>query len=100
MKAVRFDNYGDIDVLRVADIAMPEPVHGEVLVKVKAASINPGEAGIRKGVPRQNLIRAECGAILSSRYSVKSLNLIKNCFEEREVLSGAGTSVRACSAYI
>jgi hypothetical protein len=51
-------------------------------------------------VPRQNLIRAECGAILSSRYSVKSLNLVKNCFEEREVLSGAGTSVRACSAYI
>ena len=50
MKAVRFDNYGDIDVLRVADVAMPEPVHGEVLVKVKAASINPGEAGIRKGL--------------------------------------------------
>ena len=36
MKAVRFDNYGDIDVLREADVAMPEPVHGEVLVKVKA----------------------------------------------------------------
>jgi len=51
-------------------------------------------------VPRQNLIRAECGAILSYRYSVKSLNLIKNCFEEREVLSGTGTSVRTCNAYI
>src|ERR1700675_2942225 len=50
MKAVRFDNYGDIDVLRLADVAMPEPVHGEVLVKVKAASINPGEAAIRKGL--------------------------------------------------
>ena len=31
---------------------------------------------------------------------MKSLNLIKNCLEERDVLSGAGTSVRACSAYI
>ena len=50
MKAVRFDNYGDIDVLRVADVPMPEPVRGEVLVKVKAASINPGEAAIRKGL--------------------------------------------------
>jgi NADPH:quinone reductase-like Zn-dependent oxidoreductase len=50
MKAVRFDNYGGIDVLRVADVAMPEPVHGEVLVKVKAASINPGEAKIRQGL--------------------------------------------------
>lgn len=50
MKAVRFDKYGDIDVLRVVDVAMPEPAHGEVLVNVKAASINPGEAGIRKGL--------------------------------------------------
>jgi NADPH:quinone reductase-like Zn-dependent oxidoreductase len=50
MKAVRFDNYGDIDVLRVVDVAIPEPVHGEVLVKVKAASINPGEGKIRQGL--------------------------------------------------
>lgn len=50
MKAVRFDNYGGIDVLRVADVPVPEPVHGEVLVKVKAASINPGEAKIREGL--------------------------------------------------
>jgi NADPH:quinone reductase-like Zn-dependent oxidoreductase len=50
MKAVRFDNYGDIDVLRVADVPVPEPAQGEVLVKVKAASINPGEAKIREGL--------------------------------------------------
>jgi len=49
MKAVRFDQYGGIDVLRVADVPVPEPGHGEVLVKVKAASINPGEAKIREG---------------------------------------------------
>ena len=50
MKAVRFDNYGGIDVLRVADVPIPEPAQGEVLVKVKAASINPGEAKIREGL--------------------------------------------------
>ena len=50
MKAVRFDRYGDIDVLHVADVPVPEPAQGEVLVKVKAASINPGEAKIREGV--------------------------------------------------
>jgi NADPH:quinone reductase-like Zn-dependent oxidoreductase len=49
MKAVRFDKYGGIDVLRVADVPIPEPGQGEVLVKVKAASINPGEAKIRDG---------------------------------------------------
>jgi NADPH:quinone reductase-like Zn-dependent oxidoreductase len=50
MKAVRFDKYGGIDVLRVADVPVPEPAQGEVLVQVKAASINPGEAKIREGV--------------------------------------------------
>ena len=50
MKAVRFDSYGGIDVLRVADVPVPEPAQGEVLVKVKAASINPGEAKVREGL--------------------------------------------------
>jgi NADPH:quinone reductase-like Zn-dependent oxidoreductase len=50
MKAVRFDSYGGVDVLRVADVPVPEPAQGEVLVNVKAASINPGEAKIREGL--------------------------------------------------
>jgi len=50
MKAVRFDKYGGIDVLYVADVPTPEPAAGEVLVKVKAAAINPGESKIREGM--------------------------------------------------
>jgi NADPH:quinone reductase-like Zn-dependent oxidoreductase len=46
---VRFDHYGDRDVLYVADVAVPEPADGEVVVQVRAAGINPGEAAIRKG---------------------------------------------------
>jgi NADPH:quinone reductase-like Zn-dependent oxidoreductase len=49
MKAVRFEEYGDIDVLKIEDIARPEPKAGEVLIKVKAAGINPGEDSIRSG---------------------------------------------------
>jgi NADPH:quinone reductase-like Zn-dependent oxidoreductase len=48
-KAVQFDRYGDIDVLEVRDVPRPTPSAGEVLVKVKAAGINPGEAMIRQG---------------------------------------------------
>lgn len=50
MKAVRFDKYGGIGVLYVADVPVPEPAQGEALVKVKAAAINPGEAKIREGL--------------------------------------------------
>ncbi len=50
MKAVRFDEYGGIDVLKVVDVPRPVPDPGQVLVQVKAAGINPGEAKIREGL--------------------------------------------------
>jgi len=49
-KAVRFDEYGGIDVLKVVDVPRPVPGPGEVVVQVKAAGINPGEAKIRVGL--------------------------------------------------
>jgi NADPH:quinone reductase-like Zn-dependent oxidoreductase len=48
-KAVQFDSYGGIDVLEVRDVPRPVPGHGEVLVLVRAAGINPSEAVIRSG---------------------------------------------------
>jgi NADPH:quinone reductase-like Zn-dependent oxidoreductase len=48
-RAVRFDHYGGRDVLYVADIDMPSPGPGEVIVEIRAAGINPGEAAIRVG---------------------------------------------------
>jgi NADPH:quinone reductase-like Zn-dependent oxidoreductase len=50
VKAVQFDKYGPADVLKVADVPLPVPMPGQVLVKVKAAGINPGEAKIREGM--------------------------------------------------
>jgi NADPH:quinone reductase-like Zn-dependent oxidoreductase len=50
MRAVRFDRYGDLDVLEVVEVEVPKPGPGELLVRVKAAGINPGEAAIRKGL--------------------------------------------------
>jgi NADPH:quinone reductase-like Zn-dependent oxidoreductase len=50
MRAVRFGEYGTEDVLEVADVPVPEPGSGQVLVRVRAAGINPGEAKIREGL--------------------------------------------------
>lgn len=49
MKAVRFDEFGGIDVLRIDEIDRPVPGDEQVLVQVRAAGINPGEAALRAG---------------------------------------------------
>ncbi|MEU4547156.1 alcohol dehydrogenase catalytic domain-containing protein [Nonomuraea dietziae] len=48
-KAVRYDEFGGIEVLRVDDVDRPAPDDGQVLIRVKAAGVNPGEAAIRTG---------------------------------------------------
>jgi NADPH:quinone reductase len=48
-QAVQFDQYGDRDVLHIATVDVPSPAPDEVVVEVRAAGINPGEAGIRSG---------------------------------------------------
>jgi NADPH:quinone reductase-like Zn-dependent oxidoreductase len=48
-KAVKFDRYGGIEVLQVQDVDRPSTPPGRVMVRVKAAGINPGEAAIRVG---------------------------------------------------
>jgi NADPH:quinone reductase-like Zn-dependent oxidoreductase len=52
-RAVRFDRYGDLDVLHVTDVEPPEPGPGQVQVAVRAAGINPGETSIRQGLYEQ-----------------------------------------------
>ena len=52
-RAVRYDEFGGIDVLRVDEVERPVPGDGQVLVRVKAAGINPSEAAIRTGAVAQ-----------------------------------------------
>ena len=43
MKALRFSKFGSPSVLAIEEIPRPEPRDGEVLVRVKAAAINPSD---------------------------------------------------------
>ncbi|MGI8412406.1 MAG: NADP-dependent oxidoreductase [Solirubrobacteraceae bacterium] len=49
MRAVRFDEYGGVDVLEVREVGDPVAGPGQVVVAVAAAGINPGEIAIREG---------------------------------------------------
>ena len=48
MKAVRIHEFGDVDVLQYEDVERPEPQAGEVLVRVRAAGVNPVDCVCRK----------------------------------------------------
>ena len=52
MRALVQDRYGSPDVLRVDDVATPVPGHGEVLVRVRAASVNARDWHVMRGEPR------------------------------------------------
>ncbi|WP_432841052.1 NADP-dependent oxidoreductase [Dactylosporangium sp. CA-092794] len=49
MKAVRFHEYGDPDVLRYEDVAQPVPGPGQVRIRVAATSFNGVDGNIRGG---------------------------------------------------
>ncbi|WP_338739803.1 NADPH:quinone reductase [Haloplanus salilacus] len=49
MKAIRYHEHGDTDVLTVDDVPTPEPGPGELLVRVRAASVNPIDTYVRDG---------------------------------------------------
>lgn len=49
MKAVRISGFGGPEVLELVDIEKPEPADDEVLIRVRAASVNPVDYKIRSG---------------------------------------------------
>jgi NADPH:quinone reductase-like Zn-dependent oxidoreductase len=51
MKAACRERYGPADVLSIQDVAVPTPSRGEILVRVKAATVNRTDAAILHGKP-------------------------------------------------
>lgn len=52
MKAVVMERYGGPDVLKLRDVATPTPKGDEVLVRVRAASVNDWDWALLRGRPR------------------------------------------------
>ena len=55
MKAVVLHEPGNPDVLRYEEVERPEPVDGEVLIRVRAASVNPIDWKYRRGLAEKQL---------------------------------------------
>ncbi len=52
MKAVRFHEFGGLDVLRVDEVEDPSPGPGEVVVRIRASALNHLDVDVREGVSR------------------------------------------------
>lgn len=50
MRRVMVNEYGDVDVLEICDVPVPEPADGEVLIQVKVAGINYADIMQRNGL--------------------------------------------------
>jgi len=59
VKAIVYREYGSPDVLRLEEVAKPAPKAGEVVVKVRAASVNALDWHFMRGTPR--IMRAAFG---------------------------------------
>jgi NADPH:quinone reductase-like Zn-dependent oxidoreductase len=68
MKAVRIHEDGGPEVLRYEDVPDPEPRDGEVLVELRAASLNHLDVWIRKGlpsVPKPRILGADGAGVIA-----------------------------------
>ncbi|MFG2298860.1 NADP-dependent oxidoreductase [Streptomyces sp. NPDC048603] len=50
MRAVVVDGFGGPEVVRVAEVPVPQPAAGQVRIRVRAAAVNPVDVAVRVGV--------------------------------------------------
>jgi zinc-binding alcohol dehydrogenase/oxidoreductase len=68
MKAIRIHEDGGPDVLRYEDVPDPVPADGEVLIELRAASLNHLDVWIRKGmpsVPKPRILGADGAGVIA-----------------------------------
>lgn len=53
MQAIRIHNYGGLEALVLEQAPRPEPQAGQVLIRLKAAGVNPADSAYRSGASKQ-----------------------------------------------
>lgn len=84
MKAALLTGYGGPEMLKLADVPLPQMApHNEVLIEVKAAGLNPFEAKLRRGwlaglftLPMPHVLGTDvAGVVVRKGFDVSELNI-------------------------
>ena len=100
MKAIRVHEFGGPAVLKLEDVPDPKPGRGEVLVRVRAAGVNPVDAYIHTGTyPRKPALPYTPGQ--DGAGEVQSVGADVNGFKagDRVYICGVGNTVAGAGTY-
>lgn len=50
MKAAYFEEFGELNQIKVGELDKPEPGEGEVLIRIQSAGVNPVDAAVARGM--------------------------------------------------
>ncbi len=97
MKAVVYDRYGGPDLLRLAEIDMPEPAKGEIRVKVLACAVNLSDWEYLTGSPAW--VRT-VGGLFKPKVSVLGSDIVGHVDKLGEGVSGFEIGQRVMGDYV
>lgn len=96
MKAIRVSEFGGPEVLKIAEVPDLKPDAGQVLVRVKAAGVNPVDAYIRSGsYPRKPNLPYTPGTDAGGVIEAVGSNVKRFKQGDRVYTLGSGTGVSA-----
>lgn len=73
MKAIVYEKYGGTDVLQLKEIQKPIPKEDEVLIKIRAASVNSWDWDMMKGTPY--LFRIVSGGLFKPSHNILGISI-------------------------
>ena len=86
MKANVYTEYGSPDVLRFIDVEKPAPAHDEVLVRVRAASVNALDWHLMRGKPWFARLGRRRFTSFVARITLADLESLKDLLEARTIV--------------